>query len=96
MKYIVVSVRRGTSIMEFPIIFPEVLVHADMAVSLSPMFLRMFPDADEIKPISVGDFSSYGMMIQPSGESETLKLKSRREDRELIAMCDYGSVFAKS
>ena len=71
---------------EVPVIFPNSLVHKDMADTL----IRMCPGFEGGKAVSGGFLSSTGLCQDPvHGESESLKLKSRPEDTDLILMHDY-------
>lgn len=99
MKYIVLQVidhyPAGNLTREIPLIFPELLVHKDMADLLTRSLRRDLPDGRirEIKPVAAGFLSSVAIGSSAvdvcHGESETLKLASRPEDSQLIHMYDY-------
>jgi hypothetical protein len=96
MKYVVIEVimRSGVE-MEIPIIFPDLLVHSEVADMLQLKLSQQFKDAD-IKPISAGFLSSLSIDSGCChGESESLGLKSRgMKDSALVTGCDYGSMYA--
>ena len=87
MKYIVFRKRYGSRSdleQEIPIIFPDQLTHSVMAEVISRN-----PEMRGALPISAGFVSSLDMKAECHGESETLGLKSRPEDSNLINMFDY-------
>lgn len=86
MKYIVIEVPLGTELVrEIPVIFPNEIVHADMAETL----IRMCPEFEKGKAISAGFVNSMDLTAPPHGKSDSLKVESRREDARLILMHDY-------
>lgn len=95
MKYIVMKVQvKEDFIIEIPFVFPEIIVHANIADFCKVLLEKHFPAAESIQPISAGFCSSMAFEDDCYGESETLKLKSRpQEDSALIKMCDYGSMY---
>lgn len=93
MKYIVITCedKKKDSVMRFPIIFPNSLVHEHvsrvMCLLLSLMFLR-----HEVKATSAGEINSMDFSGMCHGKSDTLQLKSNSvEDTQLVRMNDYGS-----
>lgn len=85
MKYIVLEVTHGGSTRELPVIFPELLVHANVAKALATM-----RGLENAKPISAGFLSSMDVSPACHGASESLELKSRgKVDDNLIMMHDY-------
>lgn len=84
-KYIMIEVTHGKTSLEFPIIFPDKMVHLDVAT-----VMRLCSPLD-------GNFShviSAGMIEQlyvegVGGESTTLRIKSRKIDERTINMYNY-------
>lgn len=91
MKYIVLEQKFGGMTREYPIIFPEALVHADVAEALIKTMQTTLPKA-KVKAVSAGTVNSLDMLdINCHGESTTLGLKSREsQDNNLIKMMDYS------
>jgi len=91
-KYLVMQVTGpGDLVREFPVIFPDAIVHKDMAEAM-----RRLPDMRLSKPVAAGFVSSCHVGPGFHGESESLGLESReRADDELVSMLDYthGLVF---
>lgn len=88
MKYIVLQGTKGSMTLELPIIFPNHLVHADVAGVLL--------DSEILPPgkwsvVSAGEFTPSAVHIC-CGHSETLNIGSRGTvDELLISMHDYGA-----
>lgn len=82
-KYIVIR----TPTHDIPVIFPDCLVHKDVAISLS----RTKPLRDVgAEVISAGEL--YVLANGVGGESTTLEIKSRGEDdQRLIDSMEYGA-----
>lgn len=79
--------------MEFPVIFPDELVHADIFKAIRGMKVRLAdtnrwarPYAD-LKAVSAGTILLGS--VRCSGSSETLKLHSREQDASIIYAHDY-------
>lgn len=100
MKYIVLEIadinENGDRMeREIPVIFPNSLVHRDVAESTTRLLRRQQPDGRMriIKAVAAGFISSMAIgdgKTQCHGESESLNLKSReQEDDRLIHMHDY-------
>lgn len=91
MKYIVIECKVGNETREIPIIFPDVIVHADMAKILtsSPGILHGG------KSVSGGFVFSLDTASECFGRSESLGISSRKEiDRALIVNRDNDAVDA--
>lgn len=83
-----------------PVIFPEFMVHAD-ADKYVGHWMRRVHDMKSCKPASAGTIELGGRYSlvngkvaitdgpMTHGESETLCLKSRPEDADIIAMYNY-------
>lgn len=90
-KYIMVEVDRGVAGQQrLPIIFPDVLVHDDVAKAILalPNFSKQ-----PAKVVSAGTAEAVTALCD--GESETLKLKSDETDTDVICSFAYyhGLVF---
>jgi hypothetical protein len=100
MKYIVMRVvMKGSKegehfVLEVPFVFPEIIVHSMMCGVCVRLCMDTWSKAMSVLPISAGFVSSTAFEDECYGESESLKLKSRPEDSDLIRMCDYGSMYA--
>ncbi len=91
MKYIVmhVELQKGGQL-EIPIMFPELLVHKDIADAIKDVLIAQFKGS-VVKPIAGGFVNSADCAVECCRESTSLKLKSREEeDSQLIQMSDYG------
>lgn len=90
MKYVILEIPIGKSglLRDVPIIFPEELVHSDVA-----NLMARCPGMATARPIAAGFLSSMSVGGTGAcyGESESLgKLKSRGQiDDQLISMMDY-------
>lgn len=95
MKYIVMQVKsKKVGTLEIPFLFPEIVVHSDMAKAAAHLLRGQFQDG-VIVPISAGFFCSPDLDIVCHGKSESLNLESRpKVDSQLIMMSDYGSIYA--
>lgn len=88
MKY--VMIQRGHQVL--PVIFPDYLVHEDVANAIISVLTNM--DGNKLTPrqaIAAGDVTLGGFkMVSCSGHSETLKLESRGDlDERLIIAGHY-------
>lgn len=81
MKYIMF--KRGNWCV--PVLFPNALVHADMAAALTAPGAPM----EGWKVDSAGERSCLGG--EAHSKSSTLKVKSRKRDTRIIEMNDYGA-----
>jgi len=86
MKYIVIEASRKNNKVEIPIIFPNILVHKEVADSTMAMI--MSKHKMDSKVVAAGSINSYNM--QCSGFSETLNIGSRFQDTQLIQTYDYN------
>lgn len=91
MKYIVLrkTTKVGNSEMtrEFPIIFPDALIHADVA-----KWLALCDGMQGAKPVAAGFLSSMEVGAENAchGKSDTLKLASRGKQDDTLMLCyDY-------
>lgn len=91
MKYIVISATDKDSVIRFPFIFPNQLVHARVAKVMTLLIGLMFIKRD-VEVTSAGEINSMEFAGTCYGKSDTLKLKSFPvEDTTLIKMNDYGA-----
>lgn len=84
-KYVMIEATFGTTKRVFPIIFPDAMVHAEVAavaVLCSPM------DGNKPRVVSAGNVDMLDLS-GCSGKSTTLKLSSRPEDATIIWNYDY-------
>lgn len=90
MKYIVVEVKTADHYKrEWPIIFPDMMVHRQVA-DVIQNHLAVDHKQPDSRIIAAGSVSFFGGEVHCSGESETLNIESRgREDEKLIKMFDY-------
>lgn len=88
MKYIIFRIDQAAGLArEVPVVFPNNLVHVEVAHSMRACLLRHF-EGSVIREVSAGDFILPDCTC--SGESSTLKLISRgQQDRHLIMTYDY-------
>lgn len=84
MKYIVLETEQDNP-QKVPLIFPDFLVHSEMARHLREAIRRHL--GVESKAVSAGNIVFEDVVT--TGKSETLKLTSRDEDAKMIAMYDY-------
>ena len=91
-----IQINQGGIVRELPIIFPDFIVHADMADAVVRLLRRehKIPDA---RPVSAG-FTSSLYVAEPGsmhGVSESLNLYARPGDGAHTAGMDYshGIVF---
>lgn len=91
MKYIMIQVNQNGHVREFPVIFPDFIVHAHMADAMTRMMRREYR-APESRPVSAGFTSSMNVAKPGSlhGESESLRLHSRPEDGQHTMGLDYN------
>lgn len=82
MKYVMMQWAEKDIVFEYPILFPNTLVHADVAEAMK----SVIPGA---VVISAGDLSSTTFHGHCSGESTSLGLKSRPQDTEILKYHDY-------
>lgn len=90
MKYIVLECKVGSESdleQRVPFIFPNWMVHADVADVLTAILSQKYKRTD-ITVSSAGEACTVGG-VECSGHSETLGVKSKDEDTALIQMYDY-------
>jgi hypothetical protein len=98
MKYIVLEVTdwtgtgRNKQARELPVIFPEAMIHSEVAHALALMLNAERPGKRTVKAVSAGNINSMDLMqIECCGKSETLGLQSRGiVDDQLMRMLDYS------
>ncbi len=83
MKYVMFQNDEGHML---PVIFPNAMIHSDMAEYIQHMMLMK--EDQHIEPVSAGFVSMKG---QVSGRSESLDLDSREEDAMYITFNDSVS-----
>ena len=82
MKYLMLRLTHATLTRDVPIIFPDMLVHCDIAA-----VARHIAGLEGAVPIATGDI--HLTAVSTHGESETLGLEAREEDAHTITMYDY-------
>lgn len=88
MKYIVLEIKNGDTKREWPIIFPDMMVHRQVA-DIVQNHLAVDCKLNS-RIIAAGSVSFFGGEVRCFGESETLNIESRgSEDAKLIKMFDY-------
>lgn len=88
MKYIVLEIKNGDTKREWPVIFPDMMVHRQVA-DIVQNHLTVDHKLDS-QIIAAGSVSFFGCKVRCDGESETLNIESRgSEDEKLIKMFDY-------
>lgn len=95
MKYIIIGVKhRNDSIeREWPIIFPDNMVHSLVSDAIKGYFADEASDLHmprpEMRIVSAGNISFDLMWC--SGKSESLKVESRPDDEAFIGNIDYNA-----
>lgn len=87
MKYIILQTEEG---MRFPIIFPDMLIHAEVA-----LFMAELTDAttkQKAVPVSAG-MIALGTDFTCSGGSDTLSMQSRPQDEAIIGVGEQAWAF---
>ncbi len=88
MKYIVLEIKNGDTKREWPVIFPDMMVHRQVA-DIVQNHLAVDCKLNS-RIIAAGSVSFFGGQVRCDGESETLNIESRgSEDEKLIKMFDY-------
>lgn len=90
MKYIILSSREG---MKLPFIFPNQMIHRDMAAVMMAMTHRNMNT--KTYPLSAG-FVEIGLDTTVHGRSETLGLDSRVNDAAYLALGEAASMMPES
>jgi hypothetical protein len=86
MKYVMFRVKYGAVSRDVPVMFPDILVHEEVAKAMIPCLWRHF-DSANISLVSAGDFDQ--IECKCSGESTSLGLKARPEDGDIILRYAY-------
>lgn len=86
MKYVMFEVSRGGLTRKVPVIFPDSLVHREVAGKLMSLLRDEF---ESVKVASAGSINSFDFGGTTHGGSETLKVASDPNDATLIKMYDY-------
>lgn len=88
MKYVVLKVKVGSTEREMPFIFPNLMVHQNVAAYMVGL-LHTAHGWDDCEIVAAGEVSLFGG-VSCSGGSESLGVKSRgKQDEELFQMYDY-------
>jgi hypothetical protein len=91
MKYIVLEADLASCPQKIPIIFPNFLVHADVAIAFANL-LRKYDRKvksrnGRVTVVSAGEISMHD--VQCSGKSETTKANADPNDAYMIEFYDY-------
>ena len=88
MKYIVLEAKLGEDLMQkIPIIFPNFLVHSDVAKYVAGLLIKQYKRDPEITVASAGFIN---LKVEKCfGESETCKKAADLDDEFLINSYDY-------
>ena len=81
-KYVMLEIDNGAFKRRLPIIFPDILVHADVAAAVQSL-----PMMGEAKPIAAGSIDL--MAAACHGRSSTLNVSAGETDAELINTFPY-------
>lgn len=85
-KYVVIELQRSGMKIDFPIIFPDKMIHIEVAtvIKLCAPF-----DGNDLRVVSAGKIEHI-MPVGVGGDSETLKMRSRTFDDKMIEMYSYA------
>jgi hypothetical protein len=86
MKYVMLKIKQGSINRLVPIIFPDLLVHSEVAKYIGNMLLRT-KTAQAVTPISAGDIDLNVSLVY--GKSETLGLTACEDDSNVIRDYSY-------
>lgn len=86
MKYVMLETTIGNDPYKIPVIFPDVLTHADVAQHMKQLLHRKLK-ASITQVVSAGTYNPIDSTC--SGFSETLGVKSQPHDTEVVRMYDY-------
>lgn len=94
MKYVVIGVTmEAGNKLELPIIFPDILVHKEVAEQMRRVMRKTFSKMQSAEAVSAGFCNSAGLEPDCHGKSDSIGMPSRgRVDDALIMMSDYGSM----
>lgn len=84
MKYIILKRKFAGCEQEIPIIFPNYLVHKDIATALLNSL-----SLSKCEVVSAGECNSLDLSVIKDSKSDTLNLVSRKDDEKIIQMHDY-------
>lgn len=87
MKYIMAEIAVGEAKKKVPLVFPNFLVHSEMANLFKQALIRH--GAREVQFVSAGELTMFGAGVECSGFSETMGLMAVKEDAKVIEMYDY-------
>lgn len=88
-KYVNINVRLGEFSFDVPIMFPDKLVHADVAAVMVAVVRRSFPGAKSVEVVSAGELGCLEV-DGTHGGSSTLHVGSRPDDERMINSYDYA------
>lgn len=86
MKYVMVEVDHGSFKQRVPVVFPNFMVHSDMAEALTEV-LKLKHRFKKVKVVSAGDCNV--LEVKCSGRSSTLRLPSLEGDTAIVSTYDY-------
>lgn len=86
MKYVMIKCSKGILDVRVPVIFPDLMMHADVARYMEAL-LRRENNFDSAKPVSAGFYDPMDGAV--SGKSESLDLKSDPQDEQTIFTYQY-------
>lgn len=90
MKYIVMQVDVDDTRLRLPFVFPDALVHEDVAKAMARLLEKQY--RSPAFPFSAGHMSSTALTdANPHGRSETLGIGGNVGDAHYLAMSDYGA-----
>ena len=84
MKYIMLQIKTGGVSQRIPVLFPDALVHAEVAEAL----LKHIPTLKKAKTINAGTVKVHASVDEAS-ESTTLELKAGSDDSMIINTHDF-------
>lgn len=84
MKYVMAKLKDGKKV---PLVFPNFLVHKEMATAFIRVLHRH--GFDEVEFVSAGELTMFGAGVECSGFSETLNLTAAEGDAKIIELYDY-------
>jgi len=87
MKYVMAEVKRGSLVKKVPLVFPNELVHREMATVFKQALHRH--GWDDVRFVSAGELVMFGAGVECSGSSETMGLTAQDGDARVIEMYDY-------
>lgn len=88
MKYIMIEVDIDGQKMLIPIIFPKAMIHSLVARSIQHMIGMKHKEWGDTRVVSAGELILRSAPVT-QGESETLKLRAKKEDGQTIFQHPY-------